>query len=108
MIFEASGNLKIQAQSVYYIRKGGTVVWFGCSPEGSKIEIDPFYINDAEISIHGSFNNPFATARAVQLLGSGKVQVDNLISHHIGIDDYLDVFKIFGGPDTLKLMVGMD
>jgi 2-desacetyl-2-hydroxyethyl bacteriochlorophyllide A dehydrogenase len=108
VIFEASGNLNIQARSVYYVRKGGTVVWFGCSPEGSRIEIDPFYINDAEISIRGSFNNPFATARAVQLLGSGKVRVDNLISHHIGLNDYLDVFDIFGGPDTLKLMVGMN
>jgi 2-desacetyl-2-hydroxyethyl bacteriochlorophyllide A dehydrogenase len=108
VVFEAAGNLKLQAQSVYYARKGGTIVWFGCSPVDRKIEIDPYYINDAEISIRGSFNNPFATARAVQLLGSGKVRVDNLISHHIGLNDYLDVFEIFGGPDTLKLMVRID
>jgi L-iditol 2-dehydrogenase len=108
VVFEAAGKSDLQARSVYYARKGGTVVWFGCSPAGSKIEINPYDINDAEISVRGSFNNPFATARAVQLLGSGKVRVDNLISHHIGIADYLEVFKIFGGPDTLKLMVGMD
>jgi len=108
VVFEAAGNLKLQARSVYYSRKGGTVVWFGCSPADGRIEINPYDINDSEISIRGSFNNPFATARAVRLLGSGKVRVDNLISHHIGIDDYLDVFKIFGGPDTLKLMVVMD
>ena len=108
VVFEAVGNLKVQAHSIYYARKGGNIVWFGCSPVDSKIEIDPYYINDSELSIRGSFNNPFATARAVRLLGSGKVQVDNLISHHIGIDDYLDVFKIFGGPDTLKLMVHME
>ena len=108
VIFEASGNLNIQARSVYYSRKGGTIVWFGCSPEDGTIEVNPFYINDAELSIYGSFNNPFCTARAVNLLGSGKVRVDNLISHRIGLNDYLDVFDIFGGPDTLKLMVGMD
>ena len=108
VVFEAAGNLKVQAHSIYFARKGGNIVWFGCSPVDSKIEIDPYYINDSELSIRGSFNNPFATARAVRLLGSGKVRVDNLISHHIGIDDYLDVFKIFGGPDTLKLMVHME
>jgi 2-desacetyl-2-hydroxyethyl bacteriochlorophyllide A dehydrogenase len=108
VIFEASGNLNVQTRSVYYSRKGGTIVWFGCSPEDGTIEVNPFYINDAELSIYGSFNNPFCTARAVDLLGSGKVKVDNLISHRIRLDDYLDVFDIFGGPDTLKLMVGMD
>lgn len=108
VIFEAAGNLKVQASSVYFARKGGTVVWFGCSPVDSKIEIDPYYINDAELSVRGSFNNPFATARAIRLLGGGKVRVDNLISHRFGIDDYLDVFEIFGGPDTLKLMVHME
>lgn len=108
VIFEASGNLKVQSQSIYNSRKAGTICWFGCSPEDGTIEVNPFYINDAELSIYGSFNNPFCTARAVNLLGSGKVRVDNLISHRIGLNDYLDVFDIFGGPDTLKLMVGMD
>ena len=108
VIFEAAGNLNVQARSVYYSRKGGTICWFGCSPEDGTIEVNPFYINDAELSIYGSFNNPFCTARAVDLLGSGKVRVDNLISHRIGLNDYLSVFDIFGGPDTLKLMVGMD
>jgi 2-desacetyl-2-hydroxyethyl bacteriochlorophyllide A dehydrogenase len=108
VVFEAVGNLKLQAQSVYYARKGGTVVWFGCSPIGRKIEIDPYYINDAEISVRGSFNNPFTTARAVRLLGSEKIRTDNLISHHIEIDNYLEVFNIFGGPDTLKLVVRME
>jgi len=105
VIFEAAGNLKLQSAAVYYARKGGQVVWFGCSPSDGKIEVNPYYVNDAELKIAGSFNNPFATARAVRMLGGKKVRVDNLISHHIALKDYLDVFKIFGGPDTLKLMV---
>lgn len=108
VVFEAAGNLKVQQASVYYPRKGGTLVWFGCAPMDGKIEVNPFYINDAELTIVGSFNNPFATARAVRMLGSKKVRVDNLISHRIRLKNYLDVFKIFGGPDTLKLMVLMD
>ena len=60
------------------------------------------------MKISGSFNNPFATARAVRMLGDKKVRVDNLISHHIALKDYPDVFKIFGGATTLKLMVHTD
>ncbi len=108
VVFEVAGNLKLQAAAVYYARRGGQVVWFGCSPSDGKIEVNPYYINDAELNISGSFNNPFATARAVHMLGSKKVRVDNLISHHISLNAYPDVFKIFGGPDTLKLMVHTD
>jgi len=73
-----------------------------------KVEVNSFYVNDSELSVVGSYNNPFTTARAIRMLGSGKVQVDNLISHHITLKDYLDVFRLFGGPDTLKLMVVTD
>lgn len=108
VVFEVAGNLNVQSASVYYARRGGTVVWFGCAPVDGKIEVNPYYINDSELTIVGSFNNPFASARAVRLLGSGKVRVDNLISHRIPLQEYLDVFRLFGGPDTLKLMVNMD
>lgn len=108
VVFEVAGNLKVQAESIYYARRAGTVVWFGCSPMDGKVEVNSFYVNDSEVSVVGSYNNPFATARAIRMLGSGKVHVDNLISHHIALKDYLDVFRLFGGPDTLKLMVVTD
>ena len=108
VVYEAAGNLKLQAAAVYFARKGGQIVWFGCSPSDGRIEVNPYYINDFELKISGSFNNPFATARAVRLLASQKVRVENLISHHFPLQDYLRVFDTFGGPNTLKLMVHMD
>ena len=105
VVFEVAGNLKLQAAAVYYARRGGQIVWFGCSPSDGRIEVNPYDINDAELKISGSFNNPFATGRAVSLLGNRKVRVDNLISHRIPLAEYPDVFKLFGGPNTLKLMV---
>lgn len=108
VVFEAAGNLKLQAASVYYARKGGTIVWFGCSPADGRIEVNPYYINDFELKISGSFNNPFATARAVRLLASHKVRVENLISHHFHLKDYPKVFETFGTPASLKLMVHID
>jgi threonine dehydrogenase-like Zn-dependent dehydrogenase len=108
VVFEVAGNLKLQAATVYYARKGGQIVWFGCSPSDGRIEVNPYYINDFELKISGSFNNPFATDRSVRLLASKKVRVSNLISHRISLRDYQEVFKIFGGQGTLKLMVVMD
>lgn len=108
VVFEVAGNLRLQAAAVYYARRGGQVVWFGCSPMDGVVEINPYYVNDAEIKISGSFNNPFATARAIRMLANGKVRVDNLISHRFALTDYPAVFSTFGGPQTLKLMVSME
>jgi hypothetical protein len=43
----------------------------------------------------------------VKMLASKKVRIDNLISHRIDLKDYLNVFSLFGGPETIKLMVNI-
>jgi threonine dehydrogenase-like Zn-dependent dehydrogenase len=108
VVFEVAGIPKLQGPAIYYARKAGTVMWFGCAPSDKQIEVNPFYINDSELHILGSYNNQFATDKAVKMLASRKVRVDNLISHRIALKDYLDVFKLFGGSNTIKLMVNMD
>jgi 2-desacetyl-2-hydroxyethyl bacteriochlorophyllide A dehydrogenase len=108
VVFEVAGSPKLQGPAIYYARKAGTIMWFGCAPADKNIEVNPFYVNDFELHIMGSFNNQFATAKAVKMLASRKIRVDNLISHRIEIKDYLDVFKLFGGPGTIKLMVNME
>ena len=107
VVFEAAGNLKLQSQSIYFARRGGCIVWFGCSPADGKVEVNSYYVNDAELRILGSFNNPFSTQRAIELLATKKIRVENLISHRIPLIDYLKVPSLFGGPNTLKLMVNI-
>jgi L-iditol 2-dehydrogenase len=108
VVFEVAGSPKLQGPAIYFARKAGTVMWFGCSPSDKVIDVNPFYVNDSELHILGSYNNQFATAKAVKLLASRKVRVENLISHRIDLKDYLKVFELFGGQDTIKLMVNMD
>jgi 2-desacetyl-2-hydroxyethyl bacteriochlorophyllide A dehydrogenase len=108
VVFECAGNLALQANSLKMVRKGGTVVLFGVSPQDGLISISPFEVNERELRITGSYNNPFATARALQLLAGKAVRVDNLITHRLPLERYLDVFRIFGRSDTVKLMVLMD
>jgi len=108
VVFEAAGNPGAQALCPSLVRRGGKIVWFGVGPKGKRIEVDPFLINENELSILGSFDNPFATSRAIGMLAGGRVRVGNLISHRFALEDYPRVFKIFGGADTLKLMTVMD
>jgi 2-desacetyl-2-hydroxyethyl bacteriochlorophyllide A dehydrogenase len=108
VVFEVAGNPAAQAACLALARKGGTIMFFGVSPQDRLIQVNPFLINENELRILGSYNNPFATARAVDLLASGAVRVGDLISHRLKLKEYLEVFRLFGGPDTMKLMVRMD
>ncbi len=105
VVMEVVGGLKAQSSSIGYARRGGQVVFYGVSPKGGKIEVTPFDINENEIKVTGSFNNPYTTAQAVRLIASRKIRVDNLISHRIPLQCYNDVWNLWGSPDTVKLMV---
>jgi len=83
-------------------------MFFGVSPQDRLIQVNPFQINENELRILGSYNNPFATARAVDLLAGGAVRVADLVSHRLALKDYLEVFRLFGGRGTMKLMVRME
>jgi 2-desacetyl-2-hydroxyethyl bacteriochlorophyllide A dehydrogenase len=107
VVFEVAGNLNMQAACPSFVRKGGTIVFFGVSPKDGLAKINPFIINENELKILGSFNNKASTARAVEMLSKKNVRVDNLISHRFSINNYLEVFKQFGSRDTIKLMVNM-
>jgi len=107
VVFEVAGSSAAQAACIPLARKGGTVMFFGVSPQDRLIQVNPFVINENELRVLGSFNNQFATARAVELLAGGVVRVQKLISHRLALKDYLEVFRLFGGKDTMKLMVGM-
>lgn len=108
VVFEAAGNPGLQASTPTLVRKGGTIVWFGVSPQQARVELSPFLVNENELRVLGSYNNQFATARAVSLLAAGRVRVDNLVSHRLPLREYPDAFRLFGGKDTLKLMVTVE
>jgi 2-desacetyl-2-hydroxyethyl bacteriochlorophyllide A dehydrogenase len=108
VVFEVAGNNAAQASCLPMARKGGTIVFFGVSPQDRTIPVNPFVINENELAIRGSFNNAFATARAVELLAAGTCRVADLVSHRLPLSRYLEVFRLFGGSDSLKLMVLMD
>jgi 2-desacetyl-2-hydroxyethyl bacteriochlorophyllide A dehydrogenase len=108
VVFEVAGNSEAQTMCISMVRKGGTIVYFGCSPKDHLIKINPFIINENELKILGSFNNQFSTSRAIELLSKRKIKVENLITNRLALEDYMRVFKIIDNKNTLKIMVYMN
>lgn len=108
VVFEVAGNSEAQAICISMVKKGGTIVYFGCSPKDNLIKINPFIVNDKELKILGSFNNQFSTSRAIELLSKKKIKVKNLITNRLALKDYLQVFEVLDNKNTLKIMLYMN
>ena len=83
IVIECAGVADTVAQAPKLAKAGGAVVILGVMPQGEKIEWEPFDVLFRELKIQGSFVNPFTHRRAADLIASGAVNVDKLISRTI-------------------------
>jgi len=105
VVFECSGNSAVAESALHLARRGGYVIWFGVSPKGETIPISPFDVNENELTIRGSFNNPYSQIKALELLESGKIKTNKLVNPILPLDEFNKVWEIFGAPDTMRIMI---
>ncbi len=68
VVIEGIGLSETIEQSLKMLAKKGTVVLPGLCPEDKRVNIRPYQITRDEITIKGTFLNPFSFARAVDLI----------------------------------------
>jgi L-iditol 2-dehydrogenase len=84
---EASGRTVGAELALQLVRRGGRVVWFGVYPEQELLEISPYLVNENELTVRGSFNNPFTHRAALAVVGTRKLKLNELISDRIPLTD---------------------
>ena len=87
VVIEASGSLVAAASSFDLVRRGGTVVLFAVYPQGRTIAVSPYRINEDELRVVGSLNNPSTHSRALELLATGRVTLVEMVSHRLALED---------------------
>ena len=84
---ECVGAVETFEQCVAIAGRGGTVLAFGAPPQGAMARISPFEIFARELRILGSYLNPHTNGRAVELIASGRLQLERLITHRLGLEE---------------------
>jgi L-iditol 2-dehydrogenase len=102
---DASGTEAGAAMSLSLTRRGGTVLWFGSAPPQARVSVSPFWVNDNEITIRGSFNNPFTHAPALALVAGGRVDVRSLITDRVALPNILRALDLKNFPNAGKIVV---
>jgi threonine dehydrogenase-like Zn-dependent dehydrogenase len=93
VVFECAGLKETVEQAPHLVAPGGAALIMGVLPKGERVEIEPFDLLLHEVRILTSLINPFTHRRAAELIASGTIAVEPLISRTIGLDEAIDVIS---------------
>ena len=87
VVIECAGSHDAAELALTLPRRGGTAIIFGLSEKVDSVNINlqDFFLR--ELTIKGSLLNPFTFSRSVELLVSGKIDVESLNPVHDTIDN---------------------
>ncbi|HVW93962.1 MAG TPA: zinc-dependent alcohol dehydrogenase family protein [Devosia sp.] len=87
VVLECAGVPETFAQSIAVARRGGAVVVFGVMAQGTRVGVEPFDLLFRELRLEGAYLNPMTHARAVELVASGRLELDRLVSRTVPLRD---------------------
>ncbi len=107
LVVDASGAPALEALSPRYARAGGTVLFFGVPPAGKTIEIEPFALFRKGLTLLGSYTSLRNSYQAVALIESGKLPVEDLVSHRLPLEEFGRAVETIrkGTEDAMKVML---
>jgi L-iditol 2-dehydrogenase len=92
-VFDCSGEQAALDQAVSLLAPGGTLVIVGI-PETARISFDINALRRKELSVKNVRRQNECTDRAVELIGSGQVQLDEVITHQFELSETQAAFDL--------------
>lgn len=87
LAFEAAGASGTLRQAMDTVRPAGAVIVVGAAPQGMESQVRPFDIFARELRIQGSHLNPLTHGRAADLVASGALRLEPLITRTVDLAD---------------------
>ena len=106
IVFECVGIETTMTEAIANLAKGGTLVVVGVF--GEKPRVDLGLVQDRELNLHGTLMYKSQDyQRAVELVGSGQVLTEPLMSKHFTLDHYLDAYRFIDEQrdQTMKVFI---
>jgi L-iditol 2-dehydrogenase len=103
---DATGRPEVWAQAVTAVTRGGTVVFFGGCAPGTTVSLDTRRVHYEELTLVGAFHHtPETIRRAVELLDSGAVNPEGLLTHRMGLAGVRDALDLMSRGEALKVLI---
>ena len=87
-VFETTGAVPIVERAFKFVAPGGKIILYGIVPPDQNARVNPFDICRKDLQVIGSFSSVNTCIIAQELLASGVIKVDHLISHRFSLPDW--------------------
>ena len=105
VVIECVGSQETAQQAVDLAGEGGRVLIFGVAPQEARVALSPYEVYRKELTITGSFTNPFSQARALALLASGRLKIEELISHRLPLESVTRGIELVESGEAMKVLI---
>jgi len=105
VVIDCTGIVAAIKDGLKHVMPGGTFLQFGVANKGAKVEIEPFWIYNKEITIVGSMAVLHSFDRAVELFANGVLNSEVMISDRYPLEKYEDALTAFKSGKGRKTIV---
>lgn len=105
VVFECAGVVETFNAAQIIARRGGSIIVLGLTPEKTYVDFNPFQLVVKELRIQGSFLNPLTQRRAADLIDSGTLKINPLISKVLSLDEVPEVLSQPPADGDIKYIV---
>jgi len=104
-VFECVGRPETMRAAVEAARPGGTVMWVGVAPPDAEVPVKPYDVFSRELTIRGSYTNPYVMDRALAMLASGRLDWEVIVTHRFALEDFGEAWAAHREGAGLKISV---
>lgn len=104
-VFECVGRPETMRAAVEAARPGATIMWVGVAAPDVEVPVKPYEVFKRELTIRGSYTNPYVMDRALGLLASGRLDWEKVVTHRFPFDRFDEAWSVHSEGLGLKVSV---
>lgn len=105
VVIECVGRTFAAEQAFQAAGRGATILFFSVPAVDATVPLPMFEVYQKEWTIKGSMINPDTHQRAVNLINSGRLEIEKLITHVYGLSQVEDAIHKQMDADSIKVLV---
>lgn len=99
VVIEATGAKPMIEMMPDYVKKGGNIILYGIPGDEDQIIFPVKKMIVEEISVHGAVGNTKAWYPLVKMIESGKLDLEQLVTHEFKLEDINKAFDLYRAHD---------
>ncbi len=105
-VIESVGRVEAWEKAVQIVEKGGTVLFFGGCPRGTKLQLDTYKTHYGELRLLGAFHHtPRDVKKALEMISSGRLKLRELINYEKPLEEIVEAYESLARGQAVKILI---